>query len=106
MPSFLNEIAGKLLEDHPGIPNERTAKELTESFFRVMRRQLIADGVLYMENIGKLEVKRYKGSDKKSDPKTGIAFKIPARNVVKFTSAPSLVKMLNIGRPAREQVKL
>ena len=104
MPSHLNDIASKLLEIHPGIPDEKIARELTDSFFKAMRMQLIGKGVVHMENIGKIEVKRYKGSDKKKDPRTGINYKVPDRNVLKFTATPSIVKMLNLNRPAREKV--
>ena len=105
MPSYLNEIAERLLELHPGIPDINVSKELTESFYTAMRKQLIKEGILHIENIGKLEIKRYNGSKGKRDPKTGISYKVPPRNVIKYTASKNLVGIINIDRPAREKIK-
>ena len=104
MPSYLSKIAEKLLDDHPGLPSLKVAIELTESFYRVMRKQLIKEGVLYIENLGKLEVKKYAGSEKKKDGKTGIYYSVPDRNVIKFKASQSLVSIVNMNRPKRQRV--
>ena len=104
MASYLKEIAERLLEHHCGIPDLKVAMELTDSFYSVMRKQLIKNGILHIENIGKLEIKRFKGSPSKADPKSGIKYSIPDRNVIKYVASKSLVGIVNMNRPDRKKV--
>ena len=104
MPAYLNDIAVLMAEDHKGIPNLRVANELAETFLRVLRKKIIKDGVLYLDNIGKIEVRRYAAHERR-DINTGIRYKANPRNVIKFVAAKSLTKMLNLTRPPKENVE-
>lgn len=98
------KLAEALIGHHKGIPNVNVARELCDSFFIVLRKVIIKDGEINLDGIGKLTVKRYKGTENKKDPRTGIVYKIPPRNVVKFKVHSSLNTVLNMNRPAREKV--
>lgn len=100
----IKDLAQDLLEDHPGIPRLNVSIEICESFCRIIRKRLFQQGTVYFEDVGKLEVKRYAGSDKKRSPKNGMPYKLAPRNVVKFVANPSLIKMLNLNRPKPVQV--
>jgi len=104
MAAYFVTLAEDLLKEHPGIPNIKTSKELLEAVFLIMRKRIVKDGVLHIENLGKIIVKRMAGTDKKRDPKTGIPYKIPPRNIVKFMSCDGLKKIINIGRSKRTKV--
>jgi len=98
MPRFQNQIAKKLLADHPGIPDLRVAQELTESFCTAIRKLLIKEGTVYFEDFGKLFVKRYEGDRKRRDPQTGVLYKVAPKNVVRFEATESLEKIVNTTR--------
>ena len=98
-------FAQKLCEHNPGIPNEDVASELIDTFYIVMRKMLLKENELLLEGIGKIEVKRFKGAERKRDARTGIYHKIAPRRVLKFKVADGIKKILNIDRPKSEAVE-
>ena len=105
--SVLKDLANDLLADHPGFPlknGQQVAMEIVESMMRIMRKRLIGHGFVYLDGIGKLEVRRHSGAIKKH-PKLGVPLKTSSRNVVKFLVNLSLNQMLNMDRPKPERVE-
>jgi nucleoid DNA-binding protein len=97
MPKYHNQLAIALLEDHPGIPDLKVSQEICESIIRVIKRALIKDGLVYLEDFGKLYIRTYK-EKKKRDPLTKIVYEIAPKNLVRFKEAESLSKIINISR--------
>jgi len=98
MPRYINQLAKKLLKDHPGIPTLGISQEICESFCSVIRKTLIKEGTVYFEDIGKLYIKRYDGDRKRRDPQTGVLYKVAPKNVVRFEATESLEKIVNTTR--------
>ena len=97
MKKYITQLARDLMEDHPGIPEIDISQELCESFIRVLRKHLVKDGVVILDDFGKIYVKRFKGTNKK-DPKTRVIYKTTPRNVVKFEAVKGLNFVLNTQR--------
>lgn len=91
------DFAEDLLHEHPGIPKVQVASELLESFCAVIRKRLLKEGEVYLSGVGKIYLKKYKASQRRS-PSTGKLYQTPARNVIKFRPVNSLTKMMNIGK--------
>ena len=57
-----------------------------------------------MEGIGKLEIKKFAGSERKRDARTGIYYRITPRKVLKVTVADNFKKIMNVDRKQSEPI--
>lgn len=103
MKRSIELLAAEFIEDHRGIPDERTAVQLVESFFRVARKRLLKHGSLSLDGIGELNIVRFEGTTKRNKYSKAL-YETPPRNVVKFTAAYPMKKLANmVGQPDKPQ---
>lgn len=98
MPTFSKDLARDLLADHAGIENLTVAQELWDSFLKVVKNKIVREGECNLDGIGKLYIKKYKGS-RKYNPTTGGRYETSPRNVVKIQASVSMTKLVNVVVP-------
>ena len=106
MKDYKKKLANYLTEHHPGIPkNNDIAMELVESMLVSMRKFLLSEGELHLDGIGKLEIKRFSGTEKKRDARYNVEYKVTPRNVLKLTVSDNFKKLININREPSEKIE-
>ena len=98
MKDFKKVLMQYLQEHHPGVPDDETAMELIESFMQIVKKFLLKENEFTLEGIGKLELRRISGAEKKRDARYDITYSTSPRRVLKLIVSDNFKKLINSDR--------
>ena len=100
-PTLTKAELAELLFDRIGL-NKRESKDIVEAFFDLLHEALVKGTEVKLSGFGNFSI-REKGSRPGSNPRTGEAVPIKARNVVTFHSSHKLKAIVQGEIPSPEE---